>query len=112
MYPTFCTRGDQPDVPGVSFAAVARAQGLGSARPGLALREEGDLVEVIVDLESKVERWPAASVRYEVPERLALALMEAVEEAIEDALEAEPPSPGRVSALERLLGLMEQAQAF
>lgn len=111
MYPTFCQFRvtDAPEDPAIS--AVAAAFGLGSWRPGSALAEEDDLIEVLINLEGDSARVPASAIRLGLPEDVALGMMDAVEEAIEDAYELEGAASERVVRLQATLDLLERTMA-
>src|SRR5947209_4325652 len=85
MYPTFCSfRADlAPEDP--HFAAMAEIFKLGDYRPGLALAEVEGQVEVLVAPDGRTAQLPVAAVRRGLSEDAAMAMMDAVEEAIEDA---------------------------
>lgn len=108
MYPQFCSFPSQIGQDDSYLAAVAADFGLGDRRPGLILAEQGDNLEVLVSSEGRTAILPASSVRQGLPEDATLALMDAVEEAIEDALEAEPMDSARITRLEETLQLLEQ----
>lgn len=108
MYPTFCrfpadATGDDP-----TFAAVSAAFGLGRQRPGLALEEQGGAIRVLVSPDGRTRLFPAAEVTLGLPEDVALGLMDAVEEVIEDAREDQDGDPDLVMRLEATLAQMER----
>jgi hypothetical protein len=89
MYPSFCSyrlAGEAGD-PYVVAAAQLSHMG-GEYLPGLALAETGDRIEVIVAPDGTTRQLDAATVRMGLSESQALNLMDQVEEAIEDAIEA------------------------
>ncbi|MGH2386938.1 MAG: hypothetical protein ACRDIE_01945 [Chloroflexota bacterium] len=111
MYPQFCafpvhlSHGDR------YLDAVAADFGLGSFRPGVIMNEQDDMVEVITAVDGRTSRLPTAQVRRGLNEGAALALMDALEEAIEDTLEAEPLDAARLARLEENLSLLERCVA-
>jgi hypothetical protein len=109
MYPTFCSfRADfAPEDP--HFAAVAMSFGLGNYRPALAIAEAGAEVEVLVAPDGRTVRLPRAAVRMGLREDAALGMMDAVEEAIEDALAVDGTGAATVAAMERTLALLERS---
>lgn len=111
MNPTFCTYRENPGLADIYFTDVAAAHGLGERRPGLAVAGEGEIVDVIVSADGRIEQIPRQLVDMALPETLVLALMDAIEEAIEDALEAGPDSGSAVEQMEASLSLMERASA-
>jgi hypothetical protein len=108
LYPQFCTfpahlgRGDR------YLDAVAVDFGLGSLRPSVMVSEQNDMVEVITAVDGRTSMLPVAQVRRGLNEGAALALMDALEEAIEDTLEAEPLDAARLARLEETLSLLER----
>ncbi len=111
MYPQFCTfpahlgRGDR------YLDAVAVDFGLGSFRPSVMVSEQNDMVEVITAVDGRTTALPVNQVRRGLNEGAALALMDALEEAIEDTLEAEPLDAARLARLEETLSLLERCLA-
>jgi hypothetical protein len=89
MYPGFCSYrlADQAGDPYVVAAAQLSHLG-GEYLPGLALGEAGGLIEVIVAPDGTTKQLDAPAVRMGLSESQALNLMDQVEEAIEDAIEA------------------------
>jgi hypothetical protein len=108
MYPQFCTFPALLGEDDPYLAAVAADFGLGNRRPGLILAEQGGNLEVLVSPEGRIAVLPANVVRAGLPENAALGLMDAVEEAIEDAVEAEPLDSALVTRLEKTLDLLER----
>jgi len=106
LYPTFCRFPAGEEDPYVARAAVEA--GLGGRRPGLALGEHDGMVEVVVGVEGRTATFPAAQVTLGLSDDAAMALMDAVEEAIEDALEVPEPDPALVIRLEDTLALLDQ----
>ncbi|HXT34351.1 MAG TPA: hypothetical protein VN837_02130 [Chloroflexota bacterium] len=108
MYPQFCAFPVQTNQDDPYLAAVAADFGLGNRRPGLILTEQGGNLEVLVSSDGRTAVLPASDVRAGLPENAALALMDAVEEAIEDAVETEPLDSARITRLETTLELLER----
>jgi hypothetical protein len=109
MYPTLCSyrsdlEGDETD-----FAALTAPNALGPSRPGLALSEHGDRVEVLIAPNGRTISVPRDAIRPGLPELVALAMMDAVEEAIEDARDQSPDGAPLIARLETTLGLLERA---
>jgi len=98
MYPRFCRFPAGEEDPYVARAAAE--SGMGTWRAGLALGERDGMVEVVVGADGRTATFPAAQV--------TMALMDAVEEAIEDALEQADPDPALVVRLEDTLALLDQ----
>ncbi len=108
MYPQFCAFSVQTGQDDRYLAAVAVDFGLGNRRPGAILGERENLLEVLVGVDRRTTWLPENEVRRGLAENVAMALMDAVEEAIEDALETEPTDTARVTRLEETLQLLEQ----
>jgi hypothetical protein len=104
LFPLSATVVDDP-----IFARIAAEHGLGKRRPGLVVGEEQGMRRVLVSAQGDTALFDAAQLVLQVSEPLALALMDAVEEAIEDAREGADPRPPRIDALEQTLALMERA---
>jgi hypothetical protein len=111
MNPTFCTYRECPHLADAYFAEVAGENGLGNRRPGLALSAQDERLEVIVAADGRVAPIDRAFVDLFPPEAIVLSLMDAVEEAIEDALEGVAPATHVVERLEANLALMERTYA-
>ncbi|HVC83046.1 MAG TPA: hypothetical protein VNL35_21370 [Chloroflexota bacterium] len=109
--PQFCTFPAQMDQDDPYLAAVAADFGLGNRRPGLILTEQAGNLEVLVSPDGRIAVLPVNVVRVGLPENAALALMDVVEEAIEDAVEAEPLDSALVTRLETTLDLLERCLA-
>jgi hypothetical protein len=90
------------------FAAVSEDFALGGRQPGLALGEEEGQVEVLVAPDGRTARLAQAEVRLGLPESAALAMMDAVEEAIEDARAASAGGE-TIARLEQTLALLERS---
>ena len=108
MYPQFCAFPAQVDQDDPYLAAVAADFGLGNSRPGAIVGEREGRLEVLVAPDGRLALLPAHEVGRGLPDDAALALMDAVEEAIEDALDAEPLDSARVTRLEETLQLLER----
>ncbi|HVA92717.1 MAG TPA: hypothetical protein VNL71_23090 [Chloroflexota bacterium] len=108
MYPQFCAFPCHLSYADRYLDAVAADFGLGPLRPGVIVGEAGDALEVMTAADGRRTLLPAREVRRGLSEGAAMALMEAVEEAIEDTLEAEPLDAARLSRLEETLQLMER----
>jgi hypothetical protein len=110
-YPAFClfVAGDVADDPLV--AAVAAEYRLGRRRPGLILGEEAGMLRVLVAVDGGTALLTPAQIVPGAPEEVALGLMEAVEDAIEDAHESQQPQREHIARLEATLALLEQALA-
>ncbi len=104
MYPTFCSFRADMAADDPYFAAVAADFGLGAARPGLAIGARDGQVEVVTAPDGRTAWLPEKAVRLGLPENAALGLMDAVEEAIEDARDA---GLATTEALEATLSLCE-----
>jgi hypothetical protein len=109
MYPTFCsyrtdTVEDEPD-----FSTLAKTTSPGPTRPGLAVFERDDHIEVLVAPNGRTISLPCSAVRLGLSELVALAMMDAVEEAIEDARDEVPSDAQLIARLETTLNLLEQA---
>ena len=109
MNPTFCTYRENPHLSDGYFADVAAAHGLGIRRPGLVVSSGEESAEVIVAADGRVERIPSSLVDLALPAEVILAMMDAGEEAIEDAVEGEVTDEQAVARLEANLALMERA---
>ncbi len=90
------------------FSSVAEASGMGSNRPGLALRSDDDNADVMVSADGRVERIQRAHVYTPVIVDVVLAMMDAVEEAIEDAIDGGSTSAPLLERLRATLSLMER----
>jgi hypothetical protein len=87
---------------------VAVAFGLGAARPGLALHETAGHIAILAGVDGRVAQVDEVDVHFDLPESVALAMMDAVEEALEDSRADDVRDQGRIERLERTLALMEQ----
>ena len=108
MYPTFCSYRAVTGREDRYFAAVSEDFSLGGYQPGLALGETDGQVEVLVAPDGRTARLAQAEVRLGLPESAALAMMDAVEEAIEDAMAA-GAGQETISGLEGTLALLERS---
>lgn len=106
MYPSFCRFPAGEEDPYV--ARAAEEAGLGVRRPGLALGEREDSVEVVIAVDGRTATFPLAQVTFGLPDDAAMALMDAVEEAIEDALEGPDPDPDLAARIEETLALLDR----
>jgi hypothetical protein len=109
MYPTFCAYridsiDEEPD-----FSMLAGISGPGPTRHGLALSEHDDHIDVLVAPNGRSISLPRASVRFGLTELVALSMMDAVEEAIEDARDELPADAQLIARLETTLSLLVQA---
>ncbi len=109
MYPTFCSYQAELEDEESFFANVAAASGPGQARPGLALGEHEGRIEVLVAPDGRTAIVQRAAVQFGLPEAVALAMMDAVEEAIEDTRDEFPNNTTRLTLLETTLHLLERA---
>ncbi|MDB5076494.1 MAG: hypothetical protein JWO42_2673 [Chloroflexi bacterium] len=109
MYPRFCSFRDESGAADSYFTEVAAEYGLGAARPGLAIGETDDLIDVIAGVDGRTVRVDRADVRFGLPENATLAMMDATEEAIEDALGEEPRDDAQVARLEQTLAVLESS---
>lgn len=106
MYPTFCrfpaSLYDDPPL-----AAVATEAGMGSWRPGLALdAADEQQVRVLVAPSGATLLLPVARIVLGLSTEAALAMMDSVEEAIEDAIESD--NRELAARLEAALTLLER----
>ena len=108
MYPQFCAFPRHLSYADPYLDAVAADFGLGALRPGVIVGEVGDALEVMTAPDGRTALIPIGEVRRGLSESAAFALMDAVEEAIEDTLDVEPLDEARLSRLEESLRLMER----
>jgi hypothetical protein len=107
MYPGFCSYRHAGAASDPYVLAAARLSHMGGAYlPGLALAEAGGLIEVIVAPDGTTRQLAAAAVRMGLSESQALNLMDQVEEAIEDAIEA--GDDDLAQRIEAILDLLDQ----
>ena len=105
MVPAFCTIPRRADYTDPLFSLVAER--LHGGWPGLLLEERDGGYDVLVAADGTVAQVPAADITRRLPEHLALDLMDAIEEAIEDAQESGDRE--RAARLESTLALLERA---
>ena len=105
MYPAFCTIPRQTAYADPIFALASER--LRGGWPGLILAVRGDVAEVLIAADGAVVQVAGAEVTPRLPDDVALDLMDAVEEAIEDAQELGDRS--RAARLEATLALLERA---
>lgn len=107
MYPCFCSYR-LPNIPADPYvvAAAELAHLSGEYLPGLALGETDGLIEVIVAPDGRTGQLEAGSVRMGLSGSQALTLMDQVEEAIEDAIEA--GDDDLAQRIEQTLDLLDQ----
>jgi hypothetical protein len=108
LYPQFCAFPSHLSYPDPYLEAVAADFGLGARRPGVIIGEMGDALEVLTAPDGQTTLIPTGDVRRGLSETVAIALMDAVEEAIEDTLDAEPLDAARLARLEESLRVMER----
>lgn len=106
LYPSFCLFPADAARDDPVLAQVAGACGLGARRPGLVLEAVDGLLRVLVSAEGETALLDPARVRLGVAEDVALGLMDALEEAIEDARGG--GAAGRAERLEATLALLER----
>ncbi len=107
MYPQLCSIRTNQIVDDLYFSAVAADFGLSSSHPGVILGEREGQLQVLVAPDGRTVLLPASAVRPGLREDVALALMDAVEEAIEDAREQGAPA-AVVERLEQTLLLLDR----
>ncbi len=108
MNPTFCTYRNNPGLADSYFSGVAASHGLGDRRPGLAVSAIDEQMQVIVAADGRSELVPRALVDLALAEAIALDLMDAMEEAIEDAIDRGQADRATIDRLENNLALMER----
>jgi hypothetical protein len=108
LYPQFCSFPSHLSYADPYLEAVAADFGLGLRRPGVIVGEVGDALEVMTTADGQITLIPSGEVRCGLSENAAIALMDAVEEAIEDTLDAEPLDAARLARLEESLRMMER----
>jgi hypothetical protein len=107
LYPGFCSyRMPRTAANPYVVAAAELSRLAGEYLPGLALGEAGGLIEVIVAPDGTTTQLAAASVRMGLSESQALNLLDQVEEAIEDAIEA--GNDDLAQRIEQTLDLLDQ----
>ena len=108
MYPTFCRFRADSAPEDRYFAEVAGRFALGGWRPGLALGAADALIEVLAAADGRTIRVPETDVTFGLDEAVALSLLDAVEEALEDAHE-QGERASMQGQLQATLDLLERA---
>jgi hypothetical protein len=108
-YPMFCLFRHDATEEDPIFARIATEFGLGGWHPGVVTAEEEGLLRVVVTADGHTALLEPTHVRMNVSEEIGLALMDAVEEAIEDARDQGDLQTGRVARFEQVLALLERA---
>lgn len=105
MHPAFCTVPRRVEYTDPLFSSAADR--LRGGWPGVLLEEHDDACAVLVAADGAVAQVPVTEVTRRFPEDLALELMDAIEEAIEDAQDLGDRE--RAARFESTLALLERA---
>jgi len=108
MYPTFVRFVPDRNTDDPLFAMVAADFGLGNTRPGLALRQHEGHIEVLIAPDGRTALFAPSALLPGLPASAALGLMDALEEAIEDALDLDDVASTTLARLQETLVLLER----